>query len=600
MKNKKFLNKNKRFYLFVCLCCFVFLGKANYIQAAWEEVYDFSSSIERPQIGFDSSGEFPFIAEPLSSEISFPQFDGSLFGDVFASSISDDFHDSYRPRNIKLVKAASSGDFFLTYQKGISDTSGLIILMKLVDEQWQEISSIDSAEVDSGFVDINSYDISIAPVSNDVYVSYITSNAQSQTKIKIAKLNGGVFDFIGSWDGDEEVNSIYYDPQDINISVQPTTGDLFLSLGYSIGSSFPLHVHTIPYVRRYSSGSWSDFNTDIFPQEACSRVSKVLFDQGSNDPILICSQFYGVGAYKFSGSSWSEIGSDLNTSENQLNYLYDVYAKMDTHNRIFLAYTKQTSATYGWPNLAILDLEEVGGDWTNIAVDTADGYNVYDLVLQPVTLAPYVITGNEAETDYVLSRYPGEFEVSPPDAYPDSALTHVIPISVTLSSSTSGASIYYTTNGTIPTTGSTLYSGVINISSTTILRAIAVKDGWVNSNVVAYYYTVDQVAPVITNVVLSNITTTGANVAFNTSENVISTMIEYGPDTNYGYSVAGSSYLLDHSINIGSLSQNTHYHYRVAALDYAGNYGYGTDGNFTTQTVGDVTPPIPPGGLSVN
>jgi len=60
---------------------------------------------------------------------------------------------------------------------------------------------------------------------------------------------------------------------------------------------------------------------------------------------------------------------------------------------------------------------------------------------------------------------------------------------VTLSSATSGASIYYTTNGTTPTTGSNLYSGSFSVSSTSTVKAIAVKAGLGNSPVSSQTYT---------------------------------------------------------------------------------------------------------------
>jgi len=55
--------------------------------------------------------------------------------------------------------------------------------------------------------------------------------------------------------------------------------------------------------------------------------------------------------------------------------------------------------------------------------------------------------------------------------------------SVTLSDSTAGASIYYTTDGSTPTTASTLYSAPIPVSATTEINAIAAVQGYSNSSV---------------------------------------------------------------------------------------------------------------------
>ena len=64
--------------------------------------------------------------------------------------------------------------------------------------------------------------------------------------------------------------------------------------------------------------------------------------------------------------------------------------------------------------------------------------------------------------------------------------------SVTISCATVGAEIYYTTNGSVPTTGSTKYTGAISVSSTTTINAIAVKDGMINSKVFSATFTIEK------------------------------------------------------------------------------------------------------------
>jgi Chitobiase/beta-hexosaminidase C-terminal domain len=61
---------------------------------------------------------------------------------------------------------------------------------------------------------------------------------------------------------------------------------------------------------------------------------------------------------------------------------------------------------------------------------------------------------------------------------------------VTIKSTTAGATIYYTTNGTTPTTASTKYTGPVAISSTTTLKAIATAPGLTNSAVASGLYTI--------------------------------------------------------------------------------------------------------------
>ena len=61
--------------------------------------------------------------------------------------------------------------------------------------------------------------------------------------------------------------------------------------------------------------------------------------------------------------------------------------------------------------------------------------------------------------------------------------------SVTLSCETDGATIYYTTNGTDPTTSSSTYSSAISVSSTTTIKAMATATGYNNSSIASATYT---------------------------------------------------------------------------------------------------------------
>ena len=61
---------------------------------------------------------------------------------------------------------------------------------------------------------------------------------------------------------------------------------------------------------------------------------------------------------------------------------------------------------------------------------------------------------------------------------------------VTISDATKDAVTYYTNNGAVPTTASTVYSGAIKVSSTETIQAIAVASGYSNSAVASATYTI--------------------------------------------------------------------------------------------------------------
>ncbi|ABI68386.1 chitobiase/beta-hexosaminidase C-terminal domain-containing protein [Syntrophomonas wolfei] len=76
-----------------------------------------------------------------------------------------------------------------------------------------------------------------------------------------------------------------------------------------------------------------------------------------------------------------------------------------------------------------------------------------------------------------------------PSANPPAG-TYIGTQNITLFTATEGATIYYTTDNSQPTTGSPQYTSAIEISSNTIIKAIAVKDGLDNSPVSTFAYVV--------------------------------------------------------------------------------------------------------------
>jgi Chitobiase/beta-hexosaminidase C-terminal domain len=62
-------------------------------------------------------------------------------------------------------------------------------------------------------------------------------------------------------------------------------------------------------------------------------------------------------------------------------------------------------------------------------------------------------------------------------------------LSVSLADSTPGATIYYTTNGSTPSTSSSVYTGPITINGSTTVQAIAAASGSPSSAVASAAYT---------------------------------------------------------------------------------------------------------------
>jgi hypothetical protein len=114
--------------------------------------------------------------------------------------------------------------------------------------------------------------------------------------------------------------------------------------------------------------------------------------------------------------------------------------------------------------------------------------------------------------------------------------------SVTLSDSTSGATIYYTTDGSTPTTSSTTYSGPITVGTSETIHAIATASGFTASAVGSAAYTI--VTPL-------SITTTASQIPGGTVNTTYAgvTLAATGGVTPYTWSISSGSLPAGLSLN---------------------------------------------------
>lgn len=137
---------------------------------------------------------------------------------------------------------------------------------------------------------------------------------------------------------------------------------------------------------------------------------------------------------------------------------------------------------------------------------TVTAYLYDDAGLQTCNITPTLSTSNqEAMTGWIGLSTSFTFAsaitgvattIAATPTFSPAAGTYTGAQSVTLSSTTSGASIYYTTDGSTPTPLSLLYVGAINVEYPQTIKAIAVRPGYANSAVASAAYTVRNTIPV--------------------------------------------------------------------------------------------------------
>lgn len=147
---------------------------------------------------------------------------------------------------------------------------------------------------------------------------------------------------------------------------------------------------------------------------------------------------------------------------------------------------------------------------------------------------------------------------------------------VEISCATSGATIYYTTDGSTPTTSSTPYSGAITVDHDMTIKAIAVATGYDDSDVATATYTIN-LTPTLT--VSTNSLTVGANGgSFNVTAANLTQALTVTPST--GFSVDPSTLATD-----ATYPATVNVTYSGQALGATGTVTVGNSNDNLSQTV---------------
>ena len=172
---------------------------------------------------------------------------------------------------------------------------------------------------------------------------------------------------------------------------------------------------------------------------------------------------------------------------------------------------------------------------------------------------------------------------STPSALP-AAGTYTAVQSVALSSSGSSA-IYYTTDGSAPTTGSNSYSSAISVGGSMTIKALAVDLAGNESEILesAYVINLDTDAPVISNIEAVP-STDSVEITWETNEDS-SSLVQYGLVSTYGSTTAEtntSPRVQNHNVEISDLQSCARYYYRVKSKDADNNQGVSGQSFFDT------------------
>jgi hypothetical protein len=405
---------------------------------------------------------------------------------------------------------------------------------------------------------------------------------------------------------------------DVYIPAVDSAGDLYLT-GTTNSTDFPITKNAL----QSTNGSVNAFLTELNPAGAAELYSS--YYGGSGQDSGLASAVGSGGAVYLAGSTSS---SDFPVTKGafESNYIANINTAFVAKFDLGAASTEKTTATtlVASANPQVLDqpvkftatvaLASGTGTPTGNVVFSIDEATVATVALNASGVATYTTSALAVGEHYVLASYAGtttynssgdgltETIVLPVTATPVIApAAGVYPQGqiVSISDATVGAAIYYTVNGSTPTTASTKYTGPILVSSSQTVKAFATASSHTNSAVASSAYTLVS-SPTALAIPATAIATPDAtlNAVVNTFGLAGSYAFQYGTSSTALTTVTAKTTLaatsgpVAVSAKLTTLKANTTYYFQVVVTTAAGASS-GAVLSFTTGAAAAILPARP-------
>ena len=229
----------------------------------------------------------------------------------------------------------------------------------------------------------------------------------------------------------------------------------------------------------YSFDGWTDGGYSIIVDDEANEVSTTSTTSTTATFNMPSSDVYIMSCY-FSSACANQVALTKGAESNGSFSLSSANGSYDNCDNNFVVTVSSITPSSGY---GCIGVTATGGNSTVTGPDGSGNYTV-------------TYTKGNSITSTVTANFAAKCATP---TFSVSGGTYNATQSVTLSCATDGATIYYTTNGSTPTTSSSVYSSAISVTSTnTTIKAIAAKSSMANSDVASATYVLKCATPVIT------------------------------------------------------------------------------------------------------